>query len=133
MHVNSIDLPLARKNMAKSKKLPSEKEMLFEKLVATIPEIKLKGAANKYTSHNGNMFTILSADGVLSIRLPDKEREQFLKKYNTELRVAYGVVLKEYAVVPDALLKKTSELKKYLDISYEYVKTLRPKATNKSK
>jgi hypothetical protein len=119
--------------MAKTKKTQSEKEILFENLIATNPEIKLKGAANKYTSYNGNMFTLLSDDGILAIRLPDKERDEFLKKYNTQLKVAYGIVMKEYAVVPDALLKKTSELKKYIDISYAYVKTLRPKPTKKSK
>jgi len=118
--------------MAKSKPAPSDKEILFEKLVATIPEIKLKGDTNKYTSYNGNMFSILSADGVFAIRLPEKEREEFLKKYKTQLKVAYGITQKEYAVVPDSLFKKTSELKKYLDISYDYVKTLKAKPTKKS-
>ena len=118
---------------AKSQISPTEKEILFRKLVATNPEIELKGDANKYASYNGNMFSMLSADQVMAIRLPQKQLEEFLKKYNTELKVAYGVVMKEYAVVPDALLKKTKELKKYFDISYEYVKTLRPKATKESK
>jgi hypothetical protein len=35
--------------------------------------------------------------------------------------------------VPDALLKRTKELKKYLEASYEYAKTLRPKAGKKKK
>jgi len=118
--------------MAKTKAPPTEKEILFQKLVDTNPEIELKGDANKYTSYNGNMFSILSSDEVMAIRLPEKELGEFLRKYNTELKVAYGVVMKEYAVVPDALLKKTKELKKYFDISYEYVKTLKPKATKKA-
>jgi hypothetical protein len=33
--------------------------------------------------------------------------------------------------VPDALLKNTKELQKYLELSYAYVKTLKPKATKK--
>lgn len=37
----------------------------------------------------------------------------------------------EYVAVPAALLKKTKELQKYLELSYEYVKTLRPKPTRK--
>jgi hypothetical protein len=89
--------------MAKTKTVSSEKEILFEKLIATNPEIKLKGDENKYTSYNGNMFTILSKDGILAIRLPEREREEFLKKYKTHLKVAYGITQKEYAVVPDAL------------------------------
>ena len=70
---------------------------------------------------------------LLRQRLPEKELGAFLKKNNTELKVVYRMVMKEYAVVPDALLKKTKELKKYFDISYEYVKTLKPKATKRSK
>jgi hypothetical protein len=35
--------------------------------------------------------------------------------------------------VPDELLNKTRELKKYFDLSYEYVKTLRPKPTSNKK
>jgi hypothetical protein len=36
-------------------------------------------------------------------------------------------VLKEYVVVPDELLAKTRELKKYFDLSVEYVGGLKPK------
>ena len=67
----------------------------------------------------------------MALRLPEYEREQFLKKYKTTLFEAHGSVMKEYVAVPDALLKKTRELQKYLKISYEYVKTLRPKPTKK--
>jgi hypothetical protein len=35
--------------------------------------------------------------------------------------------------VPDALLKNTHELQEYLEASYEYAKSLRPKATTKKK
>jgi TfoX/Sxy family transcriptional regulator of competence genes len=44
---------------------------------------------------------------------------------------AYGAVMKEYVTVPDALLKKTNELRKYLELSYAYIQTLRPKPTKK--
>jgi hypothetical protein len=117
--------------VTKTTSIPAEKLAAYEKLVATNPEIKLKGDANPYTSHNGNMFTILSSDGVLSFRLPEKERNEFIKKYDSKLRVAYGIILKEYVVVPDTLLKKPKDLKKYFDMSYEYVKTLKPKSTKK--
>jgi hypothetical protein len=67
----------------------------------------------------------------LAIRLPEDKREEFLRKYNTTLFKAYGTVMKEYVAVPDALLKKTKELQKYLAFSYEYAKTLKPKPTKK--
>jgi TfoX/Sxy family transcriptional regulator of competence genes len=103
---------------------------LYDKLIATNPKIERKGAANPYTSLNGNMFTLLHQSS-LAIRLPEDKREEFLRKYDTTLFTAYGTVMKEYVAVPDALLKKTKELQKYLEFSYEYAKTLRPKPTKK--
>ena len=103
---------------------------LYDKLIATNPKIERKGAANPYTSLNGNMFTLLHQSS-LAIRLPEDKREEFLRKYNTTLFTAYGTVMKEYVAVPDALLKKTKELQKYLEFSYEYAKTLKPKPTKK--
>lgn len=121
--------------MAATKKSTAHGEQfaLYEKLIATNPEVELKGDANGYTSLNGNMFTLLHSSGRLAIRLPEEEREKFLKKYKTTLFEAYGTVMKEYVAVPDDLLKKTTALKKYFDLSYEYVKTLRSKPTTKKK
>lgn len=110
-----------------------DKVALYDNLISTIPEIERKGNTNPYTSYNGNMFTHLSPEGVLSIRLPEKEREAFIKKYKTKLKEAYGIVQKEYVIVPDDLLKKTDELKTYLNMSFEYAKKLKPKATKKNK
>jgi hypothetical protein len=112
---------------AKKTKIHPEELDLYEKLIATNPKIERKGAVHPYTSLNGHMFTYLDQTGTLAIRLPKDEVEAFLKKYKTTLFESYGVVKKDYVTVPGALLKKTNELKKYLEISYEYVKTLKPK------
>ena len=121
--------------MPSSKKsaMPAEKIALYDKLIATNPEIERKGANNLYTSLNGNMFTLLNPpNGDLAIRLPAEEREKFIKKYKTKLFEAYGAVMKEYVAVPDSLLARTKELAKYLDLSYAYAKTLKPKPTKQS-
>jgi len=110
---------------------PPDKVQLYEKLVATNPKVERKGAAFPYTSLNGHMFSLLTRDGTLTLRLPEGERETFLKKYESKLSVQYGTVMKEYVEVPDALLKKTRELKKYFDLSYAYVSSLKPKPTKK--
>ena len=119
--------------MATSKKnsIPEDKFALYEKLIATNPKIELKGAANPYTSLNGHMFTFQDATGTVGIRLPEKERVEFLKKYKTRLIVSYGIIKKEYVEVPEELLKKTGELKPYLSISLDYVHSLKPKPTAK--
>ena len=115
---------------AAKKSASNARVALYDKLIATLPEIERKGDANPYTSQNGNMFTLLH-EGRLAIRLPENERKKFLKKYKTNLYEAYGTVMKEYVAVPDPLLEETEELKKYLDLSYEYAKTLKAKPTKK--
>ena len=106
---------------------------LYEKLVATNPNVERKGATVPYTSVNGNMFSYLSKEGKLALRLPAEVREAFLKKHKAKLCEAYGRVQPEYVEVPDALLAKTAELKKYFESSYEYVSSLKPKPTAKKK
>lgn len=116
---------------AKSNITP-EKLALYEKLIATHPEIERRGDNNPYTSLNGNMFTYMHPNSALvALRLPAEEREKFLKKYKTKRFEAYGAVMKEYVTVPNSLLGKTGELKKYLAMSYEYAKTLKPKPSRK--
>jgi len=115
----------------KTNDIPPEKLELYEKLVATNPDIERKGATVPYTSLNGNMFSYLHASGAMALRLPAGEREKFLAKYKTKLFEAYGIVQKEYVTVPDALLAKTNELKPYFKMSYEYAKSLKPKPAKK--
>lgn len=111
--------------------IPPAKLALYDKLISTNPVIERKGATLPYTAVNGNMFTFISKDGELSIRLPEIEREQFIKKYKTRLSVQHGVIMKEFVVVPESLLKKLQELETYLDLSFNYTKTLKSKATKK--
>ena len=110
---------------------PQDKIDLYDQLIATNPEIERKGVTNPYTSVNGHMFTHLSKTGTLGIRLPKEEREAFLEKYNTSLYESYGAIMKEYVTVPDDLLENSDELKGYLDLSYAYTKSLKPKPTKK--
>lgn len=100
---------------------------LYEKLVATNPRVVLKGASHPYTSLNGHMFSYLHPSGALALRLPAEARQKFVREFNTKLFEAYGVIQREYVTVPDALLENTEELKKYFELSYDYVAALKPK------
>ena len=77
------------------------------------------------------MFSFISKEGKLALRLPTDIRKIFLKKYKTELCEQYGRILKEYVVVPDKLFNNTNELKEYFLISYSYVGSLKTKSTKK--
>jgi hypothetical protein len=116
--------------MATAKKtsaIPAAKLELYEKLIATCPEIERKGDVHPYTSVNGHMFTYLDQTGTLGMRLPKDELEAFLAKYKTTLFVSYGAVKKDWVTVPEVLLKDTKALKKYLAISFGFTKSLKPK------
>jgi hypothetical protein len=118
------------------RKAPSDeyaiKLSLYENVVATIPGITRKGVSMPYTSHNGHMFSFLTPDGTMALRLPSEKRESFLATYKTELCVQHGAVMKEYAIVPDDLLIDTNELASHVADSYNYVNSLKPKPSAKT-
>jgi hypothetical protein len=119
--------------MEKSTISTEERIALYSKLVENHPEAVLKGDTVPYTSLNGNMYSYLSKDGFLALRLGKDDREAFLEKYKTTLVYAYGIIQKEYVTVPDSLLKNTDEIKPYFDLSYKYASSLKPKATKGKK
>ena len=86
-----------------------------------------------YTSVNGHMFSLLTKEGSLVLRLSDEDREAFVRKYKTPPVVQYGAVLKEYVEIPDALLARTKDAGRFFDMSLRYVSALKPKPTTKTK
>jgi hypothetical protein len=110
---------------------PADKVALYEKLVATIPDVERKGAANPYTSVNGNMFSQLLPSGRVSLRLPEADRVAFIKKFKSKNTEQYGVVQKEYVEMPDDLLLTAKEAAKYFRASYDYASSLKPKVTKR--
>lgn len=120
--------------MTTQKKNPAPANLeWYEELLETIPEIERKGKTMPYTSLNGNMFSFLSKEGEIGIRLPKEARETFMKEYRAQLSVQHGRLMKEYVAVPKELIRNTEALKEYIEISYEYVQSLKPKPTKRKK
>ena len=119
--------------MANSKMSREERLELYNQLVASHTEAERKGATIPYTSLNGHMYSMFTKGDEVALRLSKDEVEKFIEKFKTKNVEQYGIVQKEYVVVPDALLKKTAELKKYFEMSYAYVNSMKPKATAKKK
>lgn len=115
----------------KASTIPKERLAQYEALVATNAEVQRKGAAVPYTSVNGHMFSYLKESGHMALKLPQGPREEFLDKYETKLCEAYGIVQKEYVMVPESLLANLEELKPYFDLSFESTRNLKPKPTKK--
>ncbi len=110
---------------------PEQRKALYTKLVESHGKAELKGATIPYTSLNGNMYSYVSKDGFVALRLGPAEREEFIKKYKTTLALSYGIIQKEYVTVPDSLLQKTAELKPWFEASYKYASGLKAKATKR--
>jgi hypothetical protein len=103
----------------------------YDALVATNPEVERKGKAMPYTSMNGNMFSFLTPDGVLALRLSADDRQALMDRYGARLVEQHGAVMKEYVAVPADLLGRLDELRPGFDRACEYVGSLKPKKTTR--
>lgn len=76
----------------KAKKVNISPEIIrsYDKLIANYPGLERKGANMPYTSLNGHMFSFLDAKGNLNLRLPEKERDNFINQFKTILSVQHG-------------------------------------------
>src|SRR5688500_5660956 len=108
-------------------RVPAEALARYDLLLAGSPEVVRKGASMPYTSLNGHLFSFLTPEGKLALRLPAAEREAFLARYETKVCEQHGSVMKEYVEVPDALFGQTAELQPFFAASVAYVGTLKPK------
>lgn len=111
----------------------SDRVALYDRVIATIPDLTRKGAKLPYTSVNGNMSSYLADAGGLVLRLGPDEREAFTRQFQTGLHHAYGIVQKEYVDVPDDLLENLDELTPWFQASYAYVAGLKPKPTKRAR
>ena len=115
-----------------SDEVPQEKLEQYKKLIESHPEMELKGGKKlPYTSMNGNMYTMLTKDGRVGLRMGKADREAFNAKYDKGPFKNYGAVMREYVELPDSLLQDADACKPYLEMSHEYAKTLKAKPTKK--
>ncbi|MFT5822202.1 MAG: hypothetical protein ACI8ZM_003458 [Crocinitomix sp.] len=106
---------------------------LYDQLIANNPAIERKGKMTPYTSINGHMFSFLSKEGDMGLRLSADDRATFMEMYNTQLMEQHGRVMKEYVHIPKVLFAKSDELIEYLQKSFDYVSQLKPKPSKKKK
>ncbi len=70
-----------RSNSNNAKLTTQQRKELYERMVSSHPDAVCKGDTVPYTSLNGNMYSFLSKDGFVGLRLPEKERVKFLDKF----------------------------------------------------
>lgn len=118
----------------KTTSVPEDRLRLYERLLRSVPGIEEKSNfGSAYTAVNGNMYSMISKYGVVGIRLPETDRDAFIERYETTVFRADPAwpPAKEYVAVPDSLLEDTEALRPYLERSYRYALTLKPKRTKK--
>lgn len=112
-------------------KISAQRIEQYDALVATKRGVPRKGATMPYTSVNGNMFSFLSPDGALALRLAKDDRDSFIAAHDTRLFMDRGAALSEYVVVPEPLWKRPAQLAKHFAASYAYARTLKAKPTKR--
>ena len=105
----------------------------YDAVLAAVPGVERKGATMPYTSHNGHMFSFLTPEGKLAMRLPKDEVRDFIARFGGKKCRQHGRVLEEYIEVTDEMFKKTSTLSWYFGLSWAHVAAMPPKATTRAK
>lgn len=100
---------------------------VYEKLISSNPNFERKGKTVPYTSANGYMFSFINKAGELGMRLPKETQKEFTEKYNSGPFHSHGSVMKDYVIIPKKLYKKTKLLSSTIQLSFEFVMSLKPK------
>ncbi len=100
-------------------------------VAAASSEAEIKGAKNPYTSRNGHMFSFLTADGSMALRLSEELGEQFRAEYESGPVEQYGSVMRGYVSIPAELLDQPAELAPWFDEAWDWIGSLPPKPTKK--
>ena len=73
------------------------------------------------------MFSILNKDGELGFRFSKQVQEKYIQEFGTTVLKSHGATLKGYVLIPDNMFEDLGKLSDYLNESYDYVMTLKPK------
>ncbi len=104
-----------------------EKLKFYDQLIATNSKFKRKGKTMPYTSANGYMFTLFNKAGEIGIRLSKESGAKFKKEHRATIYKSYGAVMRDYVLVPETLYNDLDLLAAYVEESYQYVMSLKPK------
>jgi len=90
-------------------------------------DAEVKGAKNPYTSLNGNMYSFITPEGMMALRLSDELGADFKGEYDSGEVRQYGSVMRGYVSVPDELFSDTEAIAGWFDRAHDWVETLDPK------
>lgn len=105
----------------------TQKLKLYDDLVALCPRFERKGKSMPHTSANGYMFSLLNKAGEIGIRFSKEIQEKYLEEFDTTLFKSYNSIMDGYILIPDEMLEDLDKVATYLNESYDYVMSLKPK------
>lgn len=111
---------------------PEALEQYTAVVEAAAADYKVKGAKNPYTSRNGHMFSFLTPEGTMALRLPEELGDEFQAQYESGPVEQYGSVMRGYVSVPPELFASAEDLAPWLDEAWDWIGSLPPKPTKKS-
>lgn len=108
--------------------VPAELVSKYQAAIETQPDIEFKGGAKlPFTSINGYMYSSLTKDGRMGIRLSAEDREAFMEEHDAIPFTNYGSNIREHVEVPADVVEDPVLLGEYLAKSRAYTLTLPPK------
>ena len=106
---------------------PEALEAYTSVVAASDGDVAVKGAKNPYTSRNGHMFSFLTAEGTMALRLSEEMTAAFRSSYQSGDVTQYNSTMRGYSSVPAELLADTDTLAGWFDRSCDWIGTLPPK------
>lgn len=99
----------------------------YDKVVDKTNKFERKGKTMPYTSANGYMFSFFNKDDEFGIRFPKERCSALMEELDTTVFKSHGAVMRDYVLIPDTVFLNESLLLSFLEESYTYVMTLKPK------
>ena len=99
----------------------------YDDLVDKCPRFERKGKTMPYTSANGYMFSLLNKAGELGIRFSNDVQKKYIEEFDSTIYKSYNSIMHGYVLIPQNMLKDLDKLSNYLNESYDYVMSLKPK------
>ncbi len=103
----------------------------YQRLIASVPGAKLRGAKMAYTSLNGNMYSYLTERGTLALRFRPSTQGAVTAALGAVPCLAFGRVQKDYVEVPAARLAEPGVVEPYFRLCHDLAATLKPKPTRR--
>lgn len=109
-------------------------EDLYTKHIETWGKVERKGKKNPYTSHNGHMFTFFDTkENYMAVRLSKEEQEAYFEATGTGPVIQYNSEMRGYIRLTDEIFEDYQKVESWLEKSWKYINSLKPKPSTKRK